>query len=170
MIIFDHSLGVLDPSIEDEILLYHLISCMYIIYKVEARFSLFTFEQFLYQNVSKKSYDALQSHLAPHLQTLVWTPDIFPMMENQILQKALRFKINLVSPAEVIYTFSCSFMNQVSNHEVQNKTCFIKCIQEALYRSYICLQGKLYLLPSLIRNSQKLRQIFLTTSLLMRLL
>ena len=67
MIIFDHSLGVLDPSIEDEILLYHLISCMYIIYKVEARFSLLTFEEFLYQNVSKKSYDALQSHLSPHL-------------------------------------------------------------------------------------------------------
>lgn len=59
MIIFDHSLGMLDPTIEDEILLYHLISCLYIIYKVEARCSLMTFEQFLYKNVSMKSYDAL---------------------------------------------------------------------------------------------------------------
>ena len=82
MLIFDQSLGILDPDVEDEILLYHLISCLYIIYKVEARCSFITFEQFLYQNVSLKSYDVLQNHLAPDLQTLVWTPDILPIMEN----------------------------------------------------------------------------------------
>ena len=82
MLILDHSLGMLDPTIEDEILLYHLITCLYIIMKVEARCDFLTFEQFLYECVSLKSYDVLQKHLAPHLQTLVWTPDIFPMMEN----------------------------------------------------------------------------------------
>lgn len=45
---------------------------------------------------------ALHSHLTT-LGPLEWTPELYPMLEEEILGNALRFKTDFVSGAQAIY-------------------------------------------------------------------
>ena len=82
MIIFDNCLGKLDPDNEDEILLYHLIVCLYLNLKVENLVFGMSFVQLLSQIVHLRSYRTLQVHLAPHLHECEWTVDLYPLLEK----------------------------------------------------------------------------------------
>lgn len=92
-------MGSLDPENEDEILLYHLIACLYICFKTDKAFSNLTFKNYLYLIVCLPTYAELKNHLAPHLKTCIWTLDLFPRLELEILSNALKFKTNFVSAA-----------------------------------------------------------------------
>ena len=46
--LFDLCMGYLDPDNEDEILLYHLVACIYIYSKTDKGFSGLTFSTYLY--------------------------------------------------------------------------------------------------------------------------
>ena len=143
MIIFDHALGKIDADNQDEILLYHLVACIYICFKVDVGFSGLSFKHFLGQCEGLPSYNALKWHLAPHLETCFWPPQLFPLLENEILCVALNFKTSFVSCTEVV----CSVLAALANLDTsQPGNCsshhFELFAQEALFRSYICLQGK----------------------------
>jgi len=58
-------------------------------------------------------------------------------MERAILEK-LSFKTNFISTAEAVYLIVCTF----SEIESVEKGSLDKLLQEALFRSYLCLQGK----------------------------
>ena len=139
LIIFDNCLGKLDPDNEDEILLYHLIACLYMNLKVENIVFRLSFVEFLTYIVQLRSYHTLQVHLAPHLEECQWTVDLYALLEKQILEEALRYKTNFVSGAEVIYQIACTFaeVNDIRDHATLEPL-----IQEALFRSYLSLAGK----------------------------
>ena len=96
-------MGKLDPDNEDEILLYHLIVCLYLNLKIESQVLGLSFVQFLTQIVQLRSYRVLQTHIASHLTECEWTVDLYPLLEKQILEDGLHYKTNFVSGAEVIY-------------------------------------------------------------------
>lgn len=74
LIIFDHVIGILEPDGEDEILIYHLITCFFIVLKVESGYDKLTFLSFLSSCTKLSSYNVLQAHLASHSEPLIWTP------------------------------------------------------------------------------------------------
>ena len=101
LVVFDHCIGLLDPEVNDETLIYHLIVCFFIVLKVESGFDKLAFSSFLVSCTKLSTYSALHKHLAPHLETILWTPQIFSMLEEEVLS-CLKFKTNFVSIAEVI--------------------------------------------------------------------
>jgi len=113
VVLFDHCMGYLDPENEDEILLYHLIACLYICFKTDKAFSSLTFENYLYQVVTIPTYDELKNHLAPHLEHCIWTHDLFPRLEREILGNALNFKTKFVSAAEVVSAIGTTLFRKV---------------------------------------------------------
>ena len=120
LLLFDHCLGRIDPGSEDEILLYHLIACMYIAFKVENGFSGIPFSNFLQFCSSLASYDNLAKHLAPHLKVCVWTPELFPMLEGEILANALNFKTTFVCIEEIILTVLAMISEAAKVDEIIN--------------------------------------------------
>ena len=95
----DRVVGNLDPDREDEILVYLLVSCSYLCLKVEGRLNGQPFAEFLGSVVRLPSYEQLRKHLAPEQDTLLWTEDFYPVLEQTILANILRFKTELVSGA-----------------------------------------------------------------------
>ena len=77
LIFFDNCVGMLEPDGNDEILIYHLIACFFIVLKVEKGSDELTFLSFLCSCTKLSSYAALQKHLAPELDFIIWTPQIF---------------------------------------------------------------------------------------------
>ena len=155
---FDHCVGRIDPDNQDEILLYHLIACMYITFKVENGFSGIPFSNFLQFCSQLTSYDCLAKHLAPHLKVCVWTPELFPMLENEILANALNFKTTFVSIDEIILTMltMISGLDENLNGSVSGQA-FEHVVQESLIRSKICLSGKFFSLTQKRTNTTTAR-------------
>ena len=147
LILFDHCVGRIDPGSEDEILLYHLIACMYIAFKVENGFSGILFSNFLQFCSQLTSYDYLAKHLAPHLKVCVWTPELFPMLEGEILANALNFKTTFVCIEEIVLTVltMISGLDEIPDGSVSVQA-FELVVQESMIRSKICLSGKFWLL------------------------
>jgi len=48
VIVFDHCMAKLDANNEDEIMIYHLISCLYILNKVESSVAGLEFKNYLH--------------------------------------------------------------------------------------------------------------------------
>lgn len=71
-------------------LIYNLITCLYLCLKVENRIS-WSFEMFYDQVIQLRSYMDLHRHLTP-LGPLEWTAELYPMLEKEILGNALKFK------------------------------------------------------------------------------
>ena len=83
LIIFDNCVSALDPGTVDEILLYHLIVSFFIVLKVEDRLDdRSSFELYLYKSTQTDSYFELQKYVAPEMDTLVWTPELFYRLEE----------------------------------------------------------------------------------------
>ena len=83
LIIFDNCISALDPESVDEILLYHLIVSFFIVLKVENRLEdRSSFAVFLSRSTQTSSYFELQKDLAPEIETLVWTPELFYRLEE----------------------------------------------------------------------------------------
>lgn len=62
------------------------------------------FEFFLEKCVKLRSYSMLESHLIPkEMGKCIWMPEIYPVMEQSILQDALKFKTNFISAAKATY-------------------------------------------------------------------
>ena len=59
MMLFDHAMSKIDAENQDEILLYHLIACIYICFKVDVGFSGLGFKHFLAQCVGLPTYYVL---------------------------------------------------------------------------------------------------------------
>ena len=101
LVFYDHCVGMLEPEGNDEILIYHLLICFFIVLKVESGFGKLNFLAFLCNCTKLSSYTTLHKHLAPNLEHLIWTPQIFYNLEKEILS-TLKFKTNFVSTAEII--------------------------------------------------------------------
>lgn len=71
-------------------LIYNLITCLYLCLKIENRTS-WSFEMFYDQVIELRSYMELHRHLSPQ-GPLKWTAELYPMLEEEILKKALKFK------------------------------------------------------------------------------
>ena len=129
-----------DPECVDEILIYHLIVSLFIILKVEHSLSGHSFQHYLYSCSQLSSYCALQRHLAPDMETLVWTPELFSRLEEECLCSALKFKTNFVSIPEVIDAIACTFSyKNLDEKDTAGQAALTKCTHEALFRSYLCL-------------------------------
>ena len=139
LILFDHCIGRIDPDNQDEILLYHLIACMYICFKVDIGFSGIPFSQFLHLCSLLPSYISLSKHLAPHLEVCVWTPELYNLLENEILYNTLHFKTRFVSSEEILNAF---FTQIAQSPGVLNDSNiwpnFVNLVKEASFRSKIC--------------------------------
>ena len=73
-----------------------------------------------------------------------WDDGVYPILEKEILSKALRWKTDLTSPAQIIFLIACVFKEQcasnLSGFDHVDLTCVL---QESLFRSYIAMLGKL---------------------------
>ena len=122
-------------------MVYHLLACLYLCLKTESRVKGLSFETFENNCNQLPTYAALVRHLQPIYAELWWSSpergDVYPLLEGEIL-KALKFKTNFISTAEIIFLIVCTFerIEGVEAHYLD------KLLQEALFRSYLCLQGK----------------------------
>ena len=139
LILFDHCIGRIDPENEDEILLYHLIACMYICFKVDIGFSGTQFSQFLHLCSLIPSYTSLSKHLAPHLEVCVWTQELYNLLENEILYNTLHFKTRFVTCEEILNAFF-TLIAQTPDVLIDsiNGPDFVNLVKEASFRSKIC--------------------------------
>ena len=81
-----------------------------------------------------ESYHVLANTLNPDLQEFVWTEQLYPILEKQILEVGLRFKTNFMSGAESIYLIVCSFTHLSKTIEAN---WLEKLLQEAIFYSYL---------------------------------
>ena len=86
-----------------------------------------------------ESYQVLANTLNPDLQEFVWTEQLYPILEKQILEEGLRFKTNFLSGAESIYLIVCSFTHLSKTIE---GNWLEKLLQEAIFYSYLFQLGK----------------------------
>lgn len=81
-------------------------------------------------------------HLDPEQKPLHWKTDDYPhiysMLESTLLERALRFKTNHVSPAEAISLIVSSAADFLGIRPDS----LTKLMQQAIFRSYVCLLGK----------------------------
>ena len=70
---------------------------------------------------------------------LAWPTDVYVHLERSILSEGLRFKTDFVSSAQAIFETLCTYVevSEMKDHEGLEKL-----LHEALFRSYICLNGK----------------------------
>ena len=116
LFVFDHCVGRLESDGNDEILIYHLISCFFIVLKVEKGYDKeLPFLTFICCCAKLNSYVALHMHLAPELQFIVWASQIYMELEEKILS-TLKFKTDFVSIAEIIQSFTYNFKLQERVH------------------------------------------------------
>ena len=116
---------------------------MYIGFKVESGFSGISFARFLHLCSQLPSYNSLAKHLAPHLEVCIWTPELYPILEGEILMNVLNFKTQFVCIAEILYvvlTMMASF-DENANGTVSGQV-FELVVQESFLRSNICSLGK----------------------------
>ena len=95
------------PNCEDSLLLYHIVSAVYLTLKVENRAAKLEFRTFQAQVCHLPAYKALLRHLRTRSEK--WNDDVYPVIEKEILSKALRFKTNFVSPAQLVFLLTCGF-------------------------------------------------------------
>lgn len=94
---------------EDEVLIYHVLACLYLVLKVENQLFNVPFVDYWQLCISTPSYSALQSHLAPKIPLCIWDDGLYNKIEQVILHNMLSWKTNYVSPAEAIYQVVCSY-------------------------------------------------------------
>lgn len=140
---FDHVVAYQDPWAENEILIYHIASCLYLTLKAENRTYGLTFETYLVHCSKLKAYVMLEKQLLPPemaSEGCRWTDIIYPKLERLYLFDILKFKTELVSTAEALFQIVCTFseVNESAAHRP-----FGRLLEEALFLSYICLMGKL---------------------------
>ena len=150
--------------VENETILYHLFACIYLCIKIENRIQGLAFEKFVNQCAQLYSFRQLLQHLAPDLslRDWCWTIELYPKLESEILNTSLKFRTNLVSTAEVVYQIACTF-KQVKANQMKvtgkandaNQLFLESVLEEALFRSYICLRGKCDYLYQLGIKQQK---------------
>lgn len=160
MIIFDFHVGMShstdEPVSEDEELICHLLACFYLCLKVDHRINEMKFTAFIKRCALLQSFRVLEQHLVPLQSTnrpLGWLidfgdsgQDLYVLLEQRILEASLRWKTNLQTVAGFIYELFCTHrvmfnMDQQADSETANRS-MDKLLQESLFRSYICCQGK----------------------------
>ena len=72
--IFDHSIAVNEPTCQNEVLIYHLITSFYLVLKVEGNCAL-TFDAFEELCRGLPEYRMLNVELDPKLEVLSWVLD-----------------------------------------------------------------------------------------------
>lgn len=102
LILFDHCISYLHSDQEDELMIYYLLSCMYLCLKVENRISL-SFTHFWDKVVQLGSFTSLLAQISLDLSHLHFDEDRYPYMEKYILEVGVKFKIDFVSSAQVIF-------------------------------------------------------------------
>lgn len=74
MFIFDHSIAVNDPTCQNEVLIYHLITSFYLVLKVEGHCAL-SFDAFEQMCRGLPEYKMLNVELDPEQAQLYWFLD-----------------------------------------------------------------------------------------------
>lgn len=145
MNIFDLSIAYHDDKCESELLIFHLLTCFYFVHKVEKDVSGcgISFEIFEDRCRRLPSYKQLKQNVITKIEVLRWEDaekfdHIYPKLESDLLASVLRFKIDWVSYAEAVYNIVCTATDCLM---LEQGTLFT-LLNEALYRTYICLLGK----------------------------
>ena len=91
MVIFDHAWAWRvsnheNEPVEDYVLVYYAVSCLYLTLKVESRLWEPPFNQFLKDCTHLDSFNSLHLHVAPHLDQAQWTNDLYKLLEQEILE------------------------------------------------------------------------------------
>ena len=84
------------------ILLYDLLTCLYLCLKIDRQILGCSFFEFLFKVTSLTSFVALAKHVAPASAELGWTEDLYSLIEYEVLS-VLRFKTEFVSPSQVAF-------------------------------------------------------------------
>ena len=159
MLIFDYHVGMQrssdDPISEDEDLVIHLLSCFYLCLKVDHRINEIKFTSFVQRCAMLQSFRVLEQHLVPLSninQPLSWLlgcgdmQDLYALLEQRILESSLRWKTNLQTVAGFIYELFCThrmlYMGVGCEDGTASSRSMDKLLQESLFRSYICCQGR----------------------------
>ena len=163
--VFDIVVGSLDVGDENEILIYLLVSSLYLCQKVAHSDNLISFEEYLSRCSKLETFMALEVHLVEdEINKCCWRDDLHPSLEKECLS-ILKFKVERVTSAQVIFELVCAF-----SHDQKQEIKLEKILQEALFLSYICLLGKynridqLFILENSSTNAEFLLQniLFLT--------
>ena len=108
MLIFDRSIGALMPDSESRLLIYHIVAAIYLTLKVENRAAKMTFDFFVEKISPLPAFQTLQRHLSPGMP-MKWDGSFYPILEKEMLTKALRWKTNFTTPAHLIFLIVCVF-------------------------------------------------------------
>ena len=152
ILLFDQSLASLREKDdgEDEIMIYHLLTCHYLCLKVENRVLNISFEHFLGLVVQLPSYVALQAHLVNDLEVLEWSTEIYTLLERSILIEGLRCKTDFVSGAQAIFEILCTYSGR---QDIAEQSELNGLLLEGIFRSYICMEGKFWFRKSRLSSS-----------------
>ena len=85
LVIFDLCSGALGLDSPDETIMYHLISILYLVLKVEGRIRGLPFLDFVDSCSQLPQYDQLLLHIDPKAPSLEWMEDFYPMLERMYL-------------------------------------------------------------------------------------
>ena len=94
---------------EDEVLVYHVLACLYLVLKVESSLFNVSFEDFWLLCIKLPSYRVMQAHLAPTFTICVWDETLYSKLEVVILSNILNFKTSYVSTAQAVYQTVCTY-------------------------------------------------------------
>ena len=150
----------LEHDDDGQILIYDLLSVIYLCLKVDGRIFNVSFIQFLLNITRLSSYNELKQHVSPGTEPLGWSEDIYPGLEYEILLR-LNFKTELVSNSQIAFELIAAFQAELegrqgsTNHSSYSSDELNSILLGAQYRSYLCTLGKY----SYLRLSSYLRRI-----------
>ena len=73
--------------------------------------------------------------------TIEWPSGLYGLLESSILE-GVKFKTDFVSGAQAIFEIICTYSDKLDINEYSELN---RLLQESLFRSYICIQGKSYI-------------------------
>jgi hypothetical protein len=149
MTVFDcvESQLALEHGDDGQILIYDLLSVIYLCLKVDGRIFNVSFLQFLLNITTLSSYNELRQHVTPGTEPLGWSEDIYPGLEYEILTR-LNFKTELVSNSQIAFELIAAFQAELegrqgsTNQSSYSSDELNSILLGAQYRSYLCTLGK----------------------------
>ena len=107
----------------------------------------FGFAEFLIESfmATQSVVEELLSLWGLQLEDFFWNEDMYPMLERSVAT-TLGFKMNLITPVEVIQTMVATLSSHGMQLDVQH------VVARATSLSYLCLSGKQHSLLTLVDN------------------
>ena len=136
---FDLCMGKIDSECQDHILIHHLLTSFYLVLKAENRIEKLSFDKFQAHCFRLPLLTQLWSSLNPQKTPVLTKESYYPDLELLYLTKVLKFKTNIVSPAELIYQIICTF-SHVHKSSDRERFAVEHLLESAIHYSYIALE------------------------------